>query len=170
MGGDGCLMRGRYRPDDRQAQADAVAAPGSGFQAAERLEQAGYLRPHYEAPLLVKNLTNPPAGSWILHGWWTHGAAVLSNSAMDQIMNPLLQQYVSSTLPKNVQDGNVKFYKGNAVTYVMNYLQHHGYTQWTACQPGSRFWPFRWIESGWLLCLSVLLITATIWLVHRRAA
>ena len=34
----------------------------------------------------------------------------------------------------------------------------------------SRFWPFQWIEGGWLLALSLLLITATIWLVRRRAA
>jgi hypothetical protein len=31
-------------------------------------------------------------------------------------------------------------------------------------------WPFQWIEGGWLLALSVLLIAATIWLVRRRAA
>jgi len=31
-------------------------------------------------------------------------------------------------------------------------------------------WPFQWIEGGWLLALSVLLIAATIWPVRRRAA
>ena len=49
-------------------------------------------------------------------------------------------------------------------------LAQHGYTQWSSYQPGSRFWPFQWIEGGWLLALSVLLIAATIWLVRRRAA
>ena len=49
-------------------------------------------------------------------------------------------------------------------------LSQHGYTQWTSYQPGSRFWPFQWIEGGWLLALSVLLIAATVWLVRRRAA
>jgi hypothetical protein len=44
-------------------------------------------------------------------------------------------------------------------------------TQWTSYQPASRFWPFQWIEGGWLLALSVLLIAAaTVWLVRRRAA
>jgi len=33
-----------------------------------------------------------------------------------------------------------------------------------------RFWPFQWIEGGWLLALSALLIAATVWLVRRRAA
>ncbi len=48
------------------------------------------------------------------------------------------------------------------------YLAQHGYTQWTTYQPASRFWPFQWIEGGWLLALSVLLIAVTIWLVRRR--
>jgi hypothetical protein len=34
----------------------------------------------------------------------------------------------------------------------------------------SRFWPFQWIEGGWLLALSVLLIAVSVWLVRRRAA
>jgi hypothetical protein len=46
---------------------------------------------------------------------------------------------------------------------VNQYLVQHGYTLWTSYQPGSRFWPFQWIESGWLLALSVLLIAATVW-------
>jgi hypothetical protein len=46
----------------------------------------------------------------------------------------------------------------------------HGYTQWTSYQPASRLWTFQWIEAGWLVALSVLLITATVWLVQRRAA
>jgi hypothetical protein len=53
---------------------------------------------------------------------------------------------------------------------VNQYLTQHGYTQWTSYQPGSRFWPFQWIEGGWLLALSALLIAATVWLVRRRAA
>ncbi|HSS08244.1 MAG TPA: hypothetical protein VLL25_00050, partial [Acidimicrobiales bacterium] len=48
-------------------------------------------------------------------------------------------------------------------------LSQHGYTQWTRYQSASRFWPFHWIEGGWLLALSVLLIAATVWLVRRRA-
>jgi hypothetical protein len=49
-------------------------------------------------------------------------------------------------------------------------LAQHGYTQWTSYQPAGRFWTFQWIEGGWLLALSALLIAATIWLVQRRAA
>ena len=49
-------------------------------------------------------------------------------------------------------------------------LPQHGYTRLTSYQPANRFWPFQWIEGGWLLALSVLLIAATVWLVRRRAA
>jgi hypothetical protein len=43
----------------------------------------------------------------------------------------------------------------------------HAVDQLPAGQP---FLAFQWIEGGWLLALSVLLIAATIWLVRRRAA
>ena len=49
-------------------------------------------------------------------------------------------------------------------------LAQHGYTTWTSYQPASRFWLFQWIEGGWLLALSVLLIAVTVWLVRRRVA
>ena len=44
------------------------------------------------------------------------------------------------------------------------------YAQWWAYQPQSRFWHFQLIEGGWLLALSLVLLAATVWLVHRRAA
>ena len=50
------------------------------------------------------------------------------------------------------------------------YLAQHGYASWISYQPANRFWAFQWIESGWLIALSVLLIAATVWLVRRRAA
>ena len=52
---------------------------------------------------------------------------------------------------------------------VSHYLVQHGFTQLTTYQPASRFWPFQWIEGGWLLALSLILIALTVWLVRRRA-
>ena len=49
-------------------------------------------------------------------------------------------------------------------------LLQHGYTEWADYQPISHFWPFQWIEGGWLLALSALLVTVTVLLVRRRAA
>jgi ABC-2 family transporter protein len=45
-----------------------------------------------------------------------------------------------------------------------------GHTTWWRYIPVSRFWPMQFIEGGWLLALSVILIAATVWLVRRRAA
>ena len=129
-----------------------------------------YLRQHYMTPLLGRNLSNPPASAWVISGWWSKGGTVISQSVMNQIMNTLFGQIMTATVPKNVKSDDIKFYKGPANTRVLNYLVHHGYTHWTSYQPGSRFWPFQWIEGGWLLTLSVLLVAATVWLVRRRAA
>jgi hypothetical protein len=35
---------------------------------------------------------------------------------------------------------------------------------------GGRYWHFQFIEGGWLLALSLILLAATVWLVRRRAA
>jgi ABC-type transport system involved in multi-copper enzyme maturation permease subunit len=128
-----------------------------------------YLRQHYMAPLIGRNLSTPPASAWIISGWWTKGGTVISQSTMNQTMNTMFQQIMPAILPKNVNDNYIKFYKGTANSQVLNNLLHHGYTQWTSYQPGSLFWPFQWIEGSWLLALSVLLTAATVWLVGRRA-
>jgi ABC-2 family transporter protein len=57
----------------------------------------------------------------------------------------------------------------NKIVALINHPQH-GYTQWTTYQPEARYWHFQFIEGGWLLVLSLLLLAITIWLVRRRAA
>ena len=52
---------------------------------------------------------------------------------------------------------------------VWQYLAQHGYRLVTSYQPASRFWPFQWIEGGWLVALSMLFMAATVWFVRRRA-
>ena len=117
-----------------------------------------YLRQHYLAPLVTKNLVSPPVSAWILsQQWYTKGGQPVSQSALGQA----LQQGAPSLAGK----GGVP-----QAPDVTQYLIQHGYVLWTTYQPGSRFWPFQWIEGGWLLALSVLLIAATVWLVRRRAA
>jgi uncharacterized protein YneF (UPF0154 family) len=128
-----------------------------------------YLQQRYLTPVTARNLINPPASAWIIAGWWTKSGTRISQSALTQVMNNMFQQIMTAILPKNVSDNDIKFYKGTANAQVLKYLTHHGYTQWTSYQPGSRFWPFQWIEGGWLLALSVLLIAATVALVSRRA-
>jgi hypothetical protein len=124
---------------------------------------AGFLRDHYLAPLVTSN-PNVPGTAWIISQWFTKdgkfafaGAGNPPAGILDQL-GPCLAA------------GNAKPLAGGFPQQLAECLAPHGYTQWTSYQPASRFWAFQWIEGGWLLALSALLIVATIWLVHRRAA
>ncbi len=123
----------------------------------------GYLREHYLTPLLTTKFSLP-GDAWIFSRWWTKGGTTLSQSSMRQVMDPVFQRL----MPAVPQD-QVHLYKMPTLLNAENYLAQHGYTYWTSYQPGSRFWAIQWIEGGWLLALSVLLIAGTIWLVRRRA-
>ena len=123
-----------------------------------------YLREHYLTPLLTTSL-NLPGSAWVLGQWWTKGGVTLGQATMVQVMDPIFARNIPA-----VPSGDVYLFKQGALASTMRYLTQHGYTYWTRCQPGSRYWPFQWIEGGWLYALSVLLIAATIWLVRRRAA
>jgi hypothetical protein len=115
-----------------------------------------YLRQHYLTPLLTSN-PNLPGSAWVIsQQWQTKSGQPVSQSVLGQVLQGAPQLAGEGGPPKSF----------NATQYLIQ----HGYTQWTSYQPGSRFWPFQWIEGGWLLALSVLLIAATIWLVRRRAA
>jgi hypothetical protein len=118
---------------------------------------AGFLREHYLAPLATSSM-NVPGTAWIISQWWTKDGRFAF--AGGPPIN-LLTQFCSS-LPSGSG-------KPSQETFAQC-LAPHGYTMWTRYQPASRLWPFQWIEGGWLLALSALLIAATIWLVRRRAA
>jgi hypothetical protein len=111
-----------------------------------------YLRQHYMAPLLTSNL-NLPGSAWLVNQWFTKGGKFAFPAHGSGIVNVVTQL---------CNGGRFGSSPGQC-------LSQHGYTQWTSYQPGSRFWPFQWIEGGWLLVLSVLLIAVTVWLVRRRA-
>jgi hypothetical protein len=119
-----------------------------------------YLRKHYLAPVFT---TNPgrwlsPGSAWIISQQWVaEGGRPVTQSALGS----LLQR----AAPELAGKGGVPKAFGS-----VQYLTQHGYRLWTTYQPGSRFWPFQWIESGWLVGLSLLMFSATIWLVRRRAA
>jgi len=116
-----------------------------------------YLRQRYAVPLLTSN-PNVPSSAWIMSQWWTKGGRFAFTNWHDAPAG-LLQRLCPPAAPG----------KGSPGTLAQCLVQH-GYTQWTSYQPGSRLWPFQWIEGGWLLTLSVLLMAATVWLVRRRAA
>jgi hypothetical protein len=95
--------------------------------------------------------------------WWTRGGKPVSMSAINQALQGTGVRKVAPGVfqPIGLSQGNLN---------PVQYLVQHGYTQLTTYQPASRFWPFQWIEGGWLLALSLLLMAATVWLVRRRAA
>jgi hypothetical protein len=113
---------------------------------------AVWLREHYITPLLTSSL-NVPGSAWVVSQWYTKGGTFAFAAHGSQIVSALSRLCSANS---NVSSAQC--------------LVQHGYTQWTSYQPGSRFWPLQWIEGGWLLALSVLLIAATVWLVRRRAA
>jgi ABC-2 family transporter protein len=115
------------------------------------LATALWLREHYMTPLVTSN-PNLPGSAWIVNQWYTKGG---------KFAFPARGTPIASALSRFCPSFNVS---------PAQCLAQHGYTQWSNYQPGSRFWPFQWIESGWLLALSALLIAATVWLVRRRAA
>jgi ABC-type transport system involved in multi-copper enzyme maturation permease subunit len=124
-----------------------------------------YLREHYIAALVTSNPNVPgstlgnsmsaPDPAWILgQQWQTRSGRPVSESALSQVLPAQLGGKGGGGIPQAYG--------------VTQYLMQHGYTLWTTYQPASRFWPFQWIEGGWLLALSVLLIAVTVWLVRRR--
>jgi hypothetical protein len=128
--------------------------------AALAIATGGVLREHYLTPLVTTSM-NLPGPAWIISQWWTKDGRFAFAGAP----TANLFQYCSSASPVRGSKGG-----GGATETVPQCMAHAGYTMWTSYQPASRFWPFQWIEGGWLLALSVLLIVAAVWLVQRRAA
>ena len=122
---------------------------------------ANVLRQHYLAPLVAKG-SNLPGAAWITSEWWTKGGKFVFG-ARPPI--GLLQQLCPATFVTG--PGGKIGIKGGAGAPTTCLVQH-GYAQWADYQPAGHFWPFQWIEGGWLLALSVLLIGVTVWLVRRR--
>jgi len=120
---------------------------------------AGFLRQHYLTPLLTSNGNSVPDNAWVISQWWAKDGKFAFGSYPP---NNILNQYCAAPSAGTAKGGG----PGNWGPCLMQ----HGYTQWTSYQPATRFWPFQWIEGGWLLALSVLLIAAAVWLVQRRAA
>ncbi len=121
------------------------------------LAAGNFLRQHYLTPLVTSNL-NVPGSAWIMSQWWTKGGKVaFAGRPPENLLQQLCSTAPAGPLGKPLHQ---TFFQC---------LSQHGYTTWTSYQPATRFWPFQWIEGGWLLVLSVLLIAVTVLLVRRRA-
>ncbi len=119
---------------------------------------ANLLRRHYLSPLSTTD-PNLPGSAWIYSQHWSRDGRFAFASWRDA-PRALLQQCAPAP------SGRIKA----ALAPLATCFSRHGYVQLTSYQPASRFWPFQWIEGGWLLALSALLIALTVWIVRRRAA
>jgi hypothetical protein len=116
----------------------------------------GFLRQHYLAPLITSKLIIPDTAWVISQQWLTKNGLPASQHVLSQVLQGAPPSFGGKGgVPQSLS--------------AWQYLAQHGFTQLTTYQPASRFWPFQWIEGGWLSALSVLLIAATVWLVRRRA-
>jgi hypothetical protein len=122
-----------------------------------------WLREHYITPLVTSN-ANPPSSAWVISGWYTKGGTFAFGDQGNGALSAAAR--LCGDEPRRVL--HVRGGVEHALD-VSQCLAQHGYTHWTSYQPASRFWPLQWIEGGWLLALSILLLAATIWLVRRRA-
>jgi len=118
-----------------------------------------FLRQRYMTPLITSHLQlvegpkiSPLGTNWILSQGYAKAGRPVAQSAVERFL-------------RAAPIGGPE--KGFDPT---QYLLQHGYTVWTHYQPASRFWRFQWIEAGWLLALSLLLVAVTVWLVRRRAS
>jgi hypothetical protein len=119
----------------------------------------GWLRMHYLTPLVTKGV-NVPGSVRIVSQWGSRGGRVVFTGPPSF---PIYQQYCPAQAGLGKGGGSSS---GNP----LQCLAQHGFTFWTSYQPASWFWTFQWIEGGWLLALSILLIAVTVLLVRRRAA
>jgi hypothetical protein len=117
-----------------------------------------FLRERYLPPLLTNNLDLPDS-AWAVSRWYTKAGQFAFPARGSQLVDTVDQ----------LCPGARGAPEGGTLLSPAQCLSQNGYTQWTSYQPGSRYWPFQWIESGWLLALAVLLIATTVWLVRRRA-
>jgi hypothetical protein len=129
-----------------------------------------YLRRHYRTPLVTRT-PNLSSADWVLTQSWTQGGKPVSSSAVNQVLQKIGATIVTpGQLASMAAPGTGSTQASAQSANPVQYLLHHGITFSASYQPASRFWSFQWIEGGWLLALSVLLMAAAVWLVHRRAA
>jgi len=116
---------------------------------------ATVIRPHCLTPVTERGWNGSPGAGWVISSWVkAPNGQVLSQANLDSI---------AAHLPASVQNSP----SPDAFT---NWLTQHGYMMWQSVQPDSRFWQLQLIEGGWLLVVSAVLLTGTVWLVRRRGA
>ncbi len=123
---------------------------------------ANVLRPNYLTRLTTTSL-QLSGKDFSLDQWWTKGGVRVSDSRINTVLQAIGFQ-------ANGGSGKVTVQPGASNVDPVQYLLRHGYLQVTAYQPDSRYWTFQWIEFGWLVALTLVLLGTTFWLLRRRSA
>ena len=124
-----------------------VAAVGTGLAVsitATFVAQA--LRAHYRTPLVDTLHTvaiGPESRRWVLTSW-----------AADPAGHRISDGAFSGLAPKAAD---------------MDRLLQQGYTMHLTYHPESRYWPFQFVELGWMAAVGVAACAAALWWVRRKA-
>jgi hypothetical protein len=103
----------------------------------------------------------PPGASWQLAQGVVLPGGQLTTSL---IANPgTIQQNPGATFPASCQ-------QAQQMSSTLACLAHLGYRSFVTYQPGYRFWPFQFIETGIFVALAAGLIAVTFFVVRRRDA
>ncbi|MFE2409652.1 hypothetical protein ACFXDE_15045 [Kitasatospora sp. NPDC059408] len=125
-----------------------VVAVGVGLAGSVALPfVAQVFRTHYRPPLEEAVHTMTPLsldGRWVLDVWYSD--------------------------PAGNRIGTGEFYdRGGDFAHLQAMVRDGGYTAHQVYQPADRFWPFQFIEAGWMLALGIAACAAAVWWVRRRA-
>jgi hypothetical protein len=142
----------------------ALAATAGVFLAV-RLVITYWVRMHFmPAVTTIHSVTQsftPTAGSWQLAQGVVLPGGQLSTRL---IANPgTLEQFPGATFPASCQ-------QGQQMSSTLTCLARLGYRSFVTYQPGYRFWPFQFIETGIFVALAAALIAVTFFVVRRRDA
>ncbi|MGB3441803.1 MAG: transporter [Actinophytocola sp.] len=107
-----------------------------------------------ESGVIEEMTVSTPAGAWML----TNETVDSSGTAISP-----LPDAVQDCVPRP-DDAIARAPSRMSITECIAQLSDLGYTQRVTYQPGSRFWPLQWIETGLFLALSALLT----WFCFRR--
>lgn len=125
--------------------------------AATRVTVAGWLRPHFRAPVALVETIPPGTGEVVT------GTTDLRDGIIDQgVMDPdgrRLGDLASAIVQHKAMDTGAD---------PTTYLHDAGYHRWVNYQPAGRFWAFQLIESGIFVSLTALLLAGLVWRVRRR--
>ena len=146
----------------RSLPAFAVTA---GVFLAVRLVITYWVRVHFiPAVTTIHSVTQsftPPEASWQLAQGVVLPSGQLTTSL---IASPgTIQQNPGATFPASCQ-------QAQQMSSTLTCLAHLGYRSFMIYQPGYRFWPFQFIESGIFAVLAASLIAVTFFVVRRRDA